>query len=129
MQRQPRISQAEWQVMEVLWTYGACTTVQVCEHLPGGRWSRNTVHTFLTRLEAKGVVQSQVMEGGGKCFAALLSLESCRREENRSFLQRVYHGSAGALIKAFLQEEPLSREDIAQLRQCLDEAEKREGGD
>lgn len=128
MHKQPRISEAEWQVMEVLWNYGPSTTAQVLDYLPGGKWSRNTVHTFLTRLESKGVVTSEAGEHG-KCFSAIISRESCREEENRSFLQRVYHGSVGAMMKNFLQEEQLSKEEIAQLRKLLDEAEQGEGGE
>lgn len=128
MQKQQRISEAEWQVMEVLWSHGPCATAQVLGHLPGGKWSRNTVHTFLTRLEGKGAVTSEMGEHG-RIFTAVISRESCRREENRSFLQRVYHGSVGAMMKNFLQEEQLSREEIDQLRKLLDEAEQREGGE
>lgn len=128
MHKQPRISEAEWQVMEVLWTCGPSTTTQVLGYLPSGKWSRNTVHTFLTRLEGKGAVISEIGEHG-RCFIAAVSRERCRREENRFFLQRVYHGSVGAMMKNFLQEEPLSKEEIAQLRELLDEAEQREGGE
>ena len=54
---------------------------------------------------------------------AALDQDACRAQERRSFLQRVYQGSAGDLVAAFLKEEPLPPEERARLRKLLDEME------
>ena len=50
-----RITESEWALMEILWQ-GEMTQPQLAQRL-GRKWSKNTVHTFLTRLCAKGVLE------------------------------------------------------------------------
>ena len=56
-------------------------------------------------------------------YYATLDRESCRQQERESFLHRVYSGSAGDLIAAFLKEEPISKEERERLRKLLDDME------
>lgn len=122
-----RISDAEWSVMEVIWASGPQTTAQVCAALENTGWSRNTVATFLTRLEQKGYLQA--LPRSPRQYAALVQREDCLSRENRNFLQRMYHGSVGLLLASFMKENTLSPQDAQQLRQLLDEAERRQKED
>ena len=45
----------------------------------------------------------------------------CVRAESRSFLERVYGGSPQPMLAQFVEETPLSEQDIAELRRILDE--------
>ena len=45
-----KISDSEWKVMEILWEKGAATQSEVMDALTEG-WNKNTVYTFLSRLE------------------------------------------------------------------------------
>ncbi len=119
-----RISDAEWTVMEVLWAKGPQTTAQVCAALAGTGWSRNTVATFLTRLEQKGYLES--LPGSPRQYGPLVQRQDCLSRENRSFLQRMYHGSVGLLLASFMKENTLSPQDAQELRQLLDEAQRRQ---
>ncbi len=47
--------------------------------------------------------------------------------ETKSFLDRVYQGSVGMMMSAMAKQEGLSRDQIAQLRAILDEAEQEAG--
>ena len=57
-----KISDSEWKVMEILWEKGAATQSEVMDALTEG-WNKNTVYTFLSRLEHKGLVAAFVEEG------------------------------------------------------------------
>ena len=50
-----KISDSEWKVMEILWEKGTATQSEVMDALTEG-WNKNTVYTFLSRLEHKGLV-------------------------------------------------------------------------
>ena len=51
------LSEREWTVLNALWkTNGAELGVLVNELYKETGWNRNTVHTYLTRMEAKGLV-------------------------------------------------------------------------
>lgn len=118
-----KLSDKEWAVLNALWESGGAELGQLVELLlPRTGWSRNTVLTYLTRMEAKGLVRIQ-KEVSPHLYYATMDREDCQQQERKSFLHRVYSGSAGDLIAAFLKEEPISPEERARLRKLLDEME------
>lgn len=118
-----KLSEREWTVLNALWqTGGAELGIIVNILFPDTGWSRNTVHTYLMRMEAKGLVKIN-KEVSPHIYSATLNRESCRQQERQSFLSRVYSGSAGDLIAAFLKEEPISQEERERLRKLLDDME------
>lgn len=117
-----RLTEAEWSVLSVLWQGGRFALGEVTEALRAEkRWSRNTVHTYLTRMEAKGLVE--IDRSKEKPYAAAVLREDCAKEERRNLLQRVYGGAAGDLVVAFLQEAKMSEKEIARLKKLLDDME------
>ena len=118
-----RLSDREWTVLDALWQTGGAELGQLVEALrPATGWNRNTVLTYLTRMEAKGLVAIDKKSSPHR-YRAALDRADCQARERRSFLQRVYRGSAGDLIAAFLKEETISPQEREQLRQLLDEME------
>ena len=118
-----KLSDREWTVLDALWQTGGAELGQLVEALrPHTGWNRNTVLTYLTRMEANGLVAID-KESSPHRYRAALDRADCQARERRSFLQRVYRGSAGDLIAAFLKEETISPQEREQLRQLLDEME------
>lgn len=118
-----KLSDREWTVLGVLWDSGGAALGEVTRALePETGWSRNTVLTYLTRMEAKGLVS---IDKGRcpHCYQAALSREECQSQARDSFLQNVYQGAAGDLVAAFLRERPISARERAELRRLLDEME------
>ena len=117
------LSEREWMVLRALWETGGTELGTLVQRLqPETGWSRNTVLTYLTRMEAKGLVAID-KEASPHLYRAVPDEESCRKEERRSFVERVYSGSAGDLIAAFLKEETITAEERESLRKLLDEME------
>lgn len=118
-----RLSEAEWTVLTALWEGEAFNLGEVVEHLkPIKGWSRNTVHTYLTRMEKKGLVSIDREEEPHK-YSAGVSREECAGKERRNLLEKVYGGAAGDLIAAFLKESKISEEEREALKKLLDEME------
>lgn len=118
-----KLSDREWAVLAALWESGGATLGELSDALrPNTGWSRNTVLTYLTRMEAKELVLID-KEACPHIYRAALDRASCQARERHSFLQRVYQGSTGDLVAAFLKEEPISAEERDQLRKLLDEME------
>src|SRR5437764_10084402 len=93
----PQISDAEWDVMKVVWDHGPLTAGEVVRHLAAERrWSPRTVKTLLSRLVKKGAAEVRTEEtdaGGGAggrrvLYRARVSREACVRRGSRSFLSR-----------------------------------------
>ena len=118
-----RLTEAEWSVLRVLWGRDGFSLGEVVTALqPSTGWSRNTVHTYLTRMEKKGLVQIE-RTTEPHCYSAAVSREACAREERKTLLNKVYKGAAGDLIAAFLKESSITSEERDRLRQLLDEME------
>src|SRR5690349_9377050 len=107
MKAVPRISEAEWEVLGVLWKKSPLTANEVFAALASRQWKLNTVRTFLTRLETKGVLVG-VPGPDGKEYSPRYDRETCIRDASRSFLKRVFEGATGALLLHFAKSEKLS---------------------
>lgn len=117
------LSEREWTVLNVLWeTDGAELGEIVNDLYPHTKWNRNTVLTYLTRMEAKGLVTIN-KDVSPHLYYATINRENCQKKARESFLNRVYSGSTSDLIVAFLKEERISQEEIDNLRQILDNME------
>lgn len=116
-----KITESEWQLMELVWQ-GIGTQPRMMEQL-GKKWNKNTVHTFLTRLCAKGYLGVD-KEASPHRYRALVCREECERQERQNFLQRVYRGSVGSMVASFVKDNQLSEKEIGELRKLLDNVEK-----
>lgn len=116
----PRISDAEWQVMEVLWNRSPMAANDVIDALARAtKWSGNTVRTLLTRLARKGALGTE-KDGNRFLYNATFPRESYVTAESDSFLKRVFLGSAKPLLLHFAESGRLSAEDIKELKRCLE---------
>lgn len=117
-----RLTDSEWKVLEALWAAGPQPLGQLLSSLaPGTGWSRTTVHTYLTRMISKGLVAAD--EHSPRHYRAAISREQCADSQRRDLVDRVYQGSAGKLVAAFVKDGSLSGEEREQLRRLLDEME------
>lgn len=117
------LSEREWQVLSALWDSGGDTLRGLTKALQTDTgWSRNTVQTYLARMEAKGLVSID-KSGFRYTYRAAVDRDACQARERQSFLHRVYGGAAGDLVAAFLKESHISAQEREELRKLLDEME------
>jgi len=122
----PRISEAEKEIMDIIWQASRpVTTSQIMERLPQGKeWKTNTVITFLSRLTEKGFVQATRI-GKANHYEPRVTEREFRNAETRQFIRDIHRGSVLGLISALCDNGDLTREDIEKLMKRL---EQREGG-
>lgn len=124
MKSVPHISDAEWEVMKVLWAKTPCTANEVIEALEVRTdWKPKTVRTLLNRLAQKQAI-SYSQENRVYAYFPLVSEDECVKSETQSFLKRIYGGAFKPLLVNFLKEEQLSAEDIKELKNILDDKTK-----
>ena len=117
----PRISDAEWLIMRVLWAKSPATAKDVVAALDEEpRWNPKTVLTLINRLVEKGAV-GFTKEARTHLYYAKAAERDCVRVESRSFLERVYGGAVQPMLAHFVEETSLTKQDIAELRRILDE--------
>ena len=109
---------SEAKVMNIIWENGAITAKQIsliAKESIG--WNKNTTYTVIKKLEAKGFLRRE--EPGFVCVP-LISRDQVQRAEIGSFIQKVFGGSRRALFSALLEDEHLSRQDIEELKQMIE---------
>lgn len=119
MGKLPQISEAEFEVMKVVWKYAPINTNEVTEKLTQTtNWSPKTIQTMLKRLVAKKALtyekQSRVF-----VYTPLVKEEEYIRQESNSFLKRYYDGNIASMLASYLEDDKLSDTEINTLRHLL----------
>ena len=123
MKRTPKISEAEWEVMKVLWKNSPRTANDIVEELTGKtHWKRETIRTLINRLVQKKALGFEKKGRQYHYFPRLTEAESIRAEAE-SFVRRIGGGSIEPMLAAFVEEKELSAEKIARLKRILDQKE------
>jgi BlaI family penicillinase repressor len=124
MTPKPNISQAEWDIMNVLWTQAPLAASEVVQQLQSKRaWRLRTVRTLLDRLVKKRAL-SVVMDGKRYLYRPCVEQEDCLRLESQSFLQRVFGGEPVSMLVHLVKNTKLSPDEISELKRILSEKEK-----
>lgn len=118
--RKISLSDGEWKLMGRLWERSPRTITELTGALREETgWSKNTVITMLSRLEAKGAVRHE--EGGrAKAYYPAVDRETAARAETESFLGKIYGGSLGLLVSTMAAGQALTEEDLAELAAILE---------
>ncbi len=116
------MTESEWAVMEVLWSGENWALGEVVNALQETmQWNRNTVFTYLTRMEKKQLVK--INRELDKPYSAGVKREECAEIERNELLSKVYKGATCDLVAAFLKETKISKEEKEQLQKMLDDME------
>jgi BlaI family penicillinase repressor len=121
----PKISDAEWTVMKVLWERGTSTLAEVVKELEGRlAWKPRTVQSLIRRLTDKGALAVEAV-GREFRYSPAVAQDQCQHEESVSFLDRVFNGRLTPFVAGMMEREEVSKDDLTALREMLAEAEKK----
>ena len=124
MTKPPQVSDAEWEVMTVLWDQSPRTAAEVVEALAGRTsWHPKTIKTLLGRLVRKGALRYKE-EGNRYLYRPVFPRERYVEEASKSFLDRVFGGKATPMLVHFVENGELTEEDIRELRSILEEKKR-----
>lgn len=115
------ISDAEAQVMEVLWAEQPLSADEVALRLQGRvDWQLSTVKTLLGRLLAKGAVEAD-KDGRRFLYRPLLARQDWVAQQSGNLLDRLFGGQLAPLVAQFSSQRKLTAADRAALEQLLKE--------
>jgi BlaI family penicillinase repressor len=127
MNRLPRISEAEWEVMQVVWDGAPIGASEIVEQLaPVSGWNHRTIRSMLNRLVNKGALAYRE-QGNRYLYRAKVKRESYVREQSRSFVDKIFSGDAGSMLVHFVENGNLSEDDLARLRTVLNQHVSKRG--
>ena len=115
----PQISEAEYEVMKIVWKYAPINTNEITERLlKTTSWKVKTIQTLIKRLVTKGALTYE-KQGRIFVYTPLVKENEYVNHESNSFLKRFYDGNIGIMLSAYLENNRLSENEIQQLRSIL----------
>ncbi len=116
-----KLFDSELKVMGVLWKRGDTTAKQISDILKEEvGWNMNTTYTLIKRCIGKGAIERR--EPNFMC-RALIPQEEVQAAETDEFIDRIYDGSVDKLFAALIGRKKLSKEQIENLKQLVEESE------
>lgn len=126
MKKLPQISEAELEVMKIVWAQAPVSTNEITDRLTQTTdWSPKTVQTLIKRLVTKGALtyekQSRMF-----VYTPLVSEEEYIDRESSSFLNRFYNENITAMLSSYIENDRLSAEEIGELRALLSQSTRKD---
>jgi BlaI family transcriptional regulator, penicillinase repressor len=116
------LTEAEWEIMRVVWEKEPCAAGAVQEALAATRdWCYATVKLTMDRMVAKGFLEINKIRNL-QLFRSCISEVEARRGELRKMLGRAFGGALTPMLKFLIEHEGLSRDDAAELRELVKKA-------
>lgn len=126
MNRFPQISEAEYEVMKIVWKYAPINTNEITEKLlQTTSWSPKTIQTLIKRLVTKGALTYEKQSRVFVYTPAIKESDYISRKSS-SFLARFYGGNLTAMVSAYIEDDKLSDTEIEQLRSLLSRRKEKE---
>lgn len=127
MNKLPQISEAEFEVMKIVWKYAPISTNEITEKLlQTTSWNPKTIQTLIKRLVTKGALtyekQSRMF-----IYTPVVKENEYIGQESSSFLNRYYNGDITAMVSAYIENDKLSESELDTLRTLLSQRLKKGG--
>ena len=114
------ITDAEWEVMRVVWANDRVTSKKVISILQEKMdWTQSTIKTILGRLVEKGVLNTE-QEGRKFIYIANIEEKEAVRDYAEDIFNRICNKKVGNVIGSIIEDHVLSFDDIKRLEEILE---------
>ena len=115
----PKLTKLELQIMEALWTRGACSIREIQEAFPEkGRPAYTTVQTTVYRMEGKKALRRVKKISNAHIFEALVSRDAAQTKLIDDLLG-LFGGRTQPVMAHFIESGKLTLDDVEQARKAL----------
>jgi len=120
----PRPTDAELEILTVLWSIGPATVREVYDVITRRRQAQySTILKFMQIMAEKGLVRRDEKQRA-HVYEAARPREWTQRQLAGDLLERAFSGSAKALLVGALSARKATEEELAEMRKLLDEYRK-----
>ncbi len=120
MKKLPQISEAEFEVMKIVWENAPVSTNEITDRLvQTTEWSPKTIQTLIRRLVSK---EALTYEKKGRVFVytPLVTEDEYLRQKSSSFVSRYFGGDFSAMFSTWLGNDELTEEELKSLRGIIE---------
>lgn len=112
------INDSELPIMKVLWNKDGITSPEIFAELSG---NKSTLKTLLSRLVERGAVRVEEINQRNYRYFAIVTENDYIEDERKTFLKKVFNGSAEKMLLNFVQEENISADALRRLVELIEE--------
>ena len=124
MRENIQISEAELEVMKLLWKNKKMTSPEIVEELlKTSEWKNKTILTLINRLVKKGAVNAEKESGKAFLYSANINEDEYKQEQSNSLINKLFNGSISLMMSNFVKSNNISNEDIEELKRILESRE------
>jgi BlaI family penicillinase repressor len=119
MTKDARISEAEMQLLQLLWDESPLGATELAERVPPGRnWSLTTVKTLLSRLVAKGALTTE-SEGRRFRYRPSIARETVAARQAGGLVDRLFGGRVSPLVAQLAEQREIDPQDLDELEALI----------
>jgi BlaI family transcriptional regulator, penicillinase repressor len=119
----PLPTEAELEILQILWTSGPLTVREVHEALEGKQTGYTTVLKQMQVMTEKGLL-TRNERYRSHVYAPKQARERTQHQLITNLVQRAFSGSAKNLVLGALSARPVSKTELAEIRQLLKQVEE-----
>ncbi|WP_270450021.1 CopY/TcrY family copper transport repressor [Lactobacillus crispatus] len=123
-EKESTISDSEWEIMRIIWTIEPVSSTKIIQELQAKKdWSESTIKTLLRRLVNKNLLNT-TKEGRHFVYSAKVNQAQVMTEAAQELLDRMCNMHKGEVILQLLADSPISKSDLAKMKQVINQKEK-----
>ena len=128
MNEQYEITEAELEIMQVLWKNKRGNLTTIMEELSKkskneGR-NKNTIKTLIHRLIQKGAIESQKVNNKEVEYIPKINEKKFIAKESNSFLNKFFNGNTEKLLLNFVEDKKVTKNELQKLIDILEQDEE-----
>lgn len=123
-EKAPDISNAEWEIINVLWTQSPLSANHIIEQVQQAKaWNEKTIRTLITRLYKKGLLSREKQDGVYQ-YTPTVEEDYMKYEKTKTLVNQLYGGDVKSLVLNFVEQKELNEQDLQELHDLLEDLDK-----
>ncbi len=119
MTKQHELTEAEWEIIQVVWEREPCAAPEVQEELVARKkWTYSTVKTLMDRMVAKGLLKTERIRNL-ILYRAAIRRQDAQRGELLRTVQRAFGGAFTPMMQFMLESDTLSQKELGELQEMI----------
>jgi BlaI family penicillinase repressor len=117
--RHHELTEAEWDIIEVVWEHEPCAAPTVQEELAARKkWTYSTVKTLMDRMVTKGLLTTERIRNL-ILYRSAISQKDAQRGELMRAVKRAFGGAFTPMMQFMLDNNALSRRELQELEEMI----------
>lgn len=117
--RDHELTEAEWDIIQVVWERQPCAAPTVQEELVARKkWTYSTVKTLMDRMVAKGLLTTERIRNL-MLYRSVISRQDAQRGELMRAVTRAFGGAFTPMMQFMLDSDALSRKELDDLESLI----------